>query len=1230
MFINKILPRKLNQISIALLCVAFLGQLTGLKAQINMPPNFTHTLLSSGWIDPVGITYDANGVGYLWEKRGKVWRVNANGIKQTPVLLDIADEVGNWRAHGMLGFALDPNFTTNGYIYCLYVVDRYALLNMGTPGYSTTTNQYNSATIGRITRYQVNTATFTSIVPGSRLVLVGETKSTGFPILHESHGAGSLVFGKDGSLLASFGDGADYGKGDTGSEFDTYYQQALLDSIITPEENIGSYRAQYLSSLSGKILRLNPANGNGLPSNPFYDGANPRSPQSRIWAIGFRNPFRMTLMPNTGVTDITAGDPGLFAAGEVGWNSWEETNIITRGGNYGWPFYEGITPAATFPLYFKYNYDAPNPLYGVNGCTQQYFYFQNLLKQNSYNANTNAFKNPCDPQQLIPANIPVFFHQPPAIDWKHEANYARVPVFGIDTLLADTLGSPGNSVAGSSFPGNCSVTGTFYNDNRFPPAYQGTLFQADYGALWIKSISFNNDNKVTAVNTFADSVGSIVFLTVRPQDGCLTYITLPNSLHKICYTANINNFPTARINLVSPANYGPSPLTLQFNGAASTDPENQITSYLWEFDDGTTSTDTNPTHIFQYAAGVPHMYKVKLTVTDNVSQQSSDSIIVSINNTPPVVNITSIIDSSLYHITTPTYYDLIANVTDAEHTDAQLYYEWQSVLHHNNHLHPEPKDTEHVTSTIINPDGCDDVFLWEINLTVTDPEGLSSSDTVRVYPKCQLPDLDFTASDQTPCIGDTVTYTNTSFNGLNFTWTFNGGTVVSWNESEAKVVYNSPGSYSASLRGCNKLGCDSLLKTAYITIDTLPVVTATNSGASAICYGTSTTINSTVIANSTYAWYQNNTLITGAAGSSLAATQEADYFVQVINSNGCKINSNIVHIDTISPVASVLNTGKDTICPNTGTLLKVVADNAVNYKWYKNNILIGGAIDSVYNVLKTGSYKAVVSFANTCVDTSEAKAILVTSSIPADLFVNKPNPVCYNDSVTFSVTPVAGATYTWKKNGVKVSTATGPSYKFAMKTNNTITVKIAKPGCAANTSLYTATVSPDATLSVSTYTICNDSSLISVPFLTGNIYQWKKNNSNISGATQNFYYAKTAGGYNVLITDLNSCTRLSSKANITVNCRDITDPDASLQFVSFEPNPVQQSGTLNLNMINDSKLQISMFDYMGREVKSINLNAAKGQSEYPFDLSTFSNGIYKLIVRSENGPTWHLNIAVAR
>src|SRR5437868_6340640 len=113
-----------------------------------VPQGFTETIISGPWTNAVGVAFEDNGRMYVWEGTGQVWFKDPGDGNYT-LLLDIHDEVGKWGDHGMLGFALDPDFRVNGYIYVLYVVDRYYLFHSGDPDYDPNANEYNAATIGR-------------------------------------------------------------------------------------------------------------------------------------------------------------------------------------------------------------------------------------------------------------------------------------------------------------------------------------------------------------------------------------------------------------------------------------------------------------------------------------------------------------------------------------------------------------------------------------------------------------------------------------------------------------------------------------------------------------------------------------------------------------------------------------------------------------------------------------------------------------------------------------------------------------------------------------------------------------------------------------------------------------------------------------------------------------------------------------------------------------------------
>ncbi len=700
------------------------------------PADFSNSLVMAGWQDPVGACWDKNGRLYVWEKGGKVWIVE-DGVRLPDPLIDLSEEVGNWRDHGLLGFTLDPHFLSNGHIYLMYLVDQHHLLHHGTPNYNPATNSYYAATIMRISRYTAPGPDRTQVDPGSRFVLVGETPQTGVPSLHESHTTGSLVFGKDGTLLASVGDGSSYASTDAGSRPETYYQAALSLGIIRPEENVGAFRSQMVNSLNGKVLRIDPATGDGVPSNPFYDPGAPRAPRSRVWALGLRNPFRMTIDTVSAQvsTDPMDGRPGTLYIGDVGYNTWEELNVCYEAGmNFGWPLFEGCTQVNEYMDANAQNLDAPNPLYDGVSCTP-YFRFRDLLKQDTP-VHLNGHPNPCNPAAQIPNTIPKFFHARPSIDWRH-GNQSRTPGFLGNEAITYDLDAPNSPVPGPRFGGNSALGGPRHSNHNMPVEYHNSSYHADHVAGWIKRFRFDEQDRPVSVHDFAGNLGPITWLGEGP-DGCIWYLRYsPGQLRRICYNLAVDLPPVVVAQQDVP--YGPGPLQVQFTGSGSSDPENGPLTYLWEFGDGTTSTDADPVHVFTAPPGVPTQYNVTLTVTDAAGQSASAQLIVSVNNTPPQVAIISFPDGAFYPIGVDTIFSLEADVSDLEHGPAELAYSWRTTLHHNTHIHPEPPDPNPVSTTLISGVGCDgESYSYNIRLTVTDAAGLSTTVEHWIYPPCHL------------------------------------------------------------------------------------------------------------------------------------------------------------------------------------------------------------------------------------------------------------------------------------------------------------------------------------------------------------------------------------------------------------------------------------------------------------------------------------------------------------
>ena len=248
------------------------------------PDAYTWSQVASGLDRPVDLQSDPSGRLWVVEKPGQI-HILQNGQVIEPPLLNIEDRVNDTSNEmGLLGLALHPNFSENGFFYVNY------------------TGAGGDTFISRFT------ANGDTADPSSEVILLRVTQP--FP----NHNGGTMNFGPDGYLYAGLGDGGSGGD---------------------PNGN-----GQSLDTLLGKILRIDvdSAEPYAIPSdNPFGD---------EIWAYGLRNPWRMSFDSATG--DLYIGDVGereweeidLLPAGSpggenFGWDYREGAHDFEGGGPAG-------------------------------------------------------------------------------------------------------------------------------------------------------------------------------------------------------------------------------------------------------------------------------------------------------------------------------------------------------------------------------------------------------------------------------------------------------------------------------------------------------------------------------------------------------------------------------------------------------------------------------------------------------------------------------------------------------------------------------------------------------------------------------------------------------------------------------------------------------------------------------------------------------------------------------
>lgn len=274
----------------------------GLMAQLpttESQANFELALVADGFNSPVHLTSPPDGSGRLFvvDRIGVVRVIDADGTLLEEPFLDVRDRMVQLRPafdeRGLLGLAFHPDYADNGRFYVYYSAPRRPEAPI---------NWDHTARIVEFTvsRTDPNRAALSS----ERVVL--EVDEPQF-----NHNGGMLVFGPDGYLYIALGDGG--GANDQG----------------VGHGPMGN--GQDINVLLGKILRIDVDGGEPYaipPDNPFVG----RDGRDEIFAWGFRNPFRMSF--------DRGGERELFVA-DVGQDLWEEVNIVTGPGNFGWRIKEG-------------------------------------------------------------------------------------------------------------------------------------------------------------------------------------------------------------------------------------------------------------------------------------------------------------------------------------------------------------------------------------------------------------------------------------------------------------------------------------------------------------------------------------------------------------------------------------------------------------------------------------------------------------------------------------------------------------------------------------------------------------------------------------------------------------------------------------------------------------------------------------------------------------------------
>lgn len=317
------------------------------------------------------------------------------------------------------------------------------------------------------------------------------------------------------------------------------------------------------------------------------------------------------------------------------------------------------------------------------------------------------------------------------------------------------------------------------------------------------------------------------------------------------------------------------------------------------------------------------------------------------------------------------------------------------------------------------------------------------------------------------------------------------------------------------------------------------------------------------------------------------------------------------------PAATVSPAGFVVICSGSSVLLSANTGSNLSYQWIKYSTDIAGATSSTYLATSGGNYKVRITKTTTgCTKTSAITTVSV-ATVTATATAQGPTTFCSGGNVTISANSGAGLTYQWVKWSTDIVGATSQTYMATA--SGTYKVRVTDINSCSKTSAgvsVTVNALPSATVTANgPLSFCTGGSVIfTAASGAGYTYQWKKNGSNIIGATSQQYTATTAGTYRVVVTNSNGCTKQSSGQVVTVPCKVQGDLLSEDKDFSIFPNPADESITINSDAGDVQKIII--FDALGRQVFSKLYSITNSNHLIQIDISAFSKGVYFVQVLS--------------
>ncbi|MBZ6282048.1 ThuA domain-containing protein [Streptomyces olivaceus] len=540
--------------------------------------------------------------------------------------------VYNHDEEGLQGVGVDPDFENNRAIY-LYYAPPLDTPAGDAPENGTAEDFAPFDGVNRLSRFVLKDDGSLDTASEKKVLDVAASRGTC------CHVGGDIAFDAEGNLYLSTGDDSNPFSSDGFTPID---ERPDRNPAFDARRSAGN-----TNDLRGKLLRIKVAEDGSYTvpeGNLFEPGTEKTRPE--IYAMGFRNPFRISVDQKTGTVyvgdygpDAGAADPNRGPAGQV------EFAKVTEAANFGWPFCTGANDP-----YVDYDFAT-----GTSGDT-----FDCAAPKNTSPHNTGLTDLP--PAQA--AWIPYDDDSVPEFGSGSESPMGG-PVYRYDPDLDSSV--------------------------KFPEEYDGDFFAGEFGRQWIKRIEQNGDGTVASINDFPWTGTQIMDMEFGP-DGALYVLDYGLSWFQGDENSGLYRIENAAdgftpiVEASADKTSGAAGLKVKFTATAE-DADSPDLTYAWDFGDGTKGEGLTPTHKYKKVG----TYTATFTATDPEGNTGNASVRVVVGNTAPTVKIDVPGNGTLAAFGEPVPFKV--TVTDPEETIDCSKVKVAYSLGHDNHAHELTSET---------------------------------------------------------------------------------------------------------------------------------------------------------------------------------------------------------------------------------------------------------------------------------------------------------------------------------------------------------------------------------------------------------------------------------------------------------------------------------------------------------------------------------------------------------